>query len=307
MSRLCNYRVYSGANGALLLTVTGVSEDEFGSAFARLGDVDSDGIPDFAVGAPSPAYVGPTYVRGFSGATGTTLFTAIGSNYEIGYSLAGIGDVNGDGIPDVASGPTGGPGPVSVHSGSTGAALLTLDGTGGVFGRSVASAGDVNGDGIPEIAVGAPVSSQVRVYSIAGMPSGSSTFGSGCPGSSGAVPTIQTAGGNPSASVGNPKFSIVLSNALPSAPALLIGGISNTFWSSLGIPLPVNLAVVGFPACSLAVSAEVVIPATTTADGVEFAPMPVPANAALVGQSVYFQWFVLDPPGAMTQGLEVAL
>ena len=45
-------RIYSGASGALLRTLTGeASGDRFGSAVAGLGDLNRDGFADFAIGA----------------------------------------------------------------------------------------------------------------------------------------------------------------------------------------------------------------------------------------------------------------
>ncbi|HKB16514.1 MAG TPA: integrin alpha, partial [Planctomycetota bacterium] len=206
---------------------------------------------------------------------------------------------------------------VEVRSGANGSLLFSLSGAtaGSGYGASVAGTGDVNGDGVSELAVGVPCASpgglagagQASLSSVVGIPPGSSLFGAGCPGSSGVAPLLQTAGGDPSASTGNPGFSIVLSRAVPSAPALLLVGVSNAFWAAAGIALPANLAPIGFPACSLDVSIEVLFPATTSAGGLEFVSLAVPANAGLAGQAVYLQAFVLDPPGAMTQGLQLVL
>ena len=137
-----------------------------------------------------------------------------------------------------------------------------------------------------------------------------SLFGAVCPGSGGVVPRISTAGGVPSAAAGNPSFSIVLSRARPSAIAVLILGDSNTSW--LGLPLPINLGFLGMPACSLSVAHGAAVVTATTAGGIEFIPAPVPQSAGLIGLTLYFQWYVVDPgpaafPGAMTQGLAVTL
>ena len=108
-------------------------------------------------------------VIAFSGQTGKALFTVLDSSRELGYSLAGIGDLNGDGVSEIVSGvpmlatdDIGEPTAVIVFNGKTGAALMTFTGPyGGVgspqeFGKTVAAAGDVNGDGIPDFLYGSP-------------------------------------------------------------------------------------------------------------------------------------------------------
>lgn len=83
---------------------------DFGWSGAGLGDVDGDGVPDFAVGAPGWPGDGMTYF--FSGAVAaeggvidTTEATAamVGASGmdRSGTSLAGPGDVDGDGAPDL--------------------------------------------------------------------------------------------------------------------------------------------------------------------------------------------------------------
>jgi len=181
--------VYSGATGAVFLTpamtpfvVNGsLAAAQLGFAIAAAGDVNDDGTPDLAVGAPfdSPPGVFLTNhgsVRVISGTDASVLWTAYGSadHYQFGKAVTGIGDTNGDGHDDVlAGGPHPGfgiPGQALVLSGATGTPLLTVNGTAGsdLFGASVAGLDDVDGDGSPDFAVGAPqVSNQgaVTVFS----------------------------------------------------------------------------------------------------------------------------------------------
>src|SRR5262249_30286714 len=77
---------------------------------------------------------------------------------QIGRSIAFLGDVNGDGVPDyVAGGPaTGfsnpGNGHAVVVSGADGSVLFEFVGaTGAGFGTAVESAGDVDGDGVDDV------------------------------------------------------------------------------------------------------------------------------------------------------------
>src|SRR4029077_7614060 len=85
---------------------------------------------------------------------------------HFGCSVAGAGDLNGDGRADLVVGAYGADsngldsGSVRVFSGQSGAQLFAFNGTlpGDWFGFSVHRAGDVNNDGVPDIVVGAPAS-----------------------------------------------------------------------------------------------------------------------------------------------------
>jgi hypothetical protein len=92
-------------------------------------------------------------------------FEGAGSNHQLGRSVSGAGDVNGDGYDDVivgtrivAPGNSVDAGQAKVYSGEDGSVLLTLDGlkVGDGFGFSVSGAGDVNKDGYDDVIVGAP-------------------------------------------------------------------------------------------------------------------------------------------------------
>jgi hypothetical protein len=156
--------VFSGADGKVLLTLTGEADgDGFGSAVA--GDADR-GQPLLVVGAPGagPRTTGRAYV--YKSLSTTPAFTI--DSDETGAALGAMfvaiaGDTDGDEVPDVyasdfpnrAKGPS--TGRVYVHSGKTGARLLTLTGetAGEGFGTSASHAGDVDGDGHADLAVGA--------------------------------------------------------------------------------------------------------------------------------------------------------
>lgn len=162
--------VLSGKDGSLIWRFTGeVGFDQFGSSVSGAGYIDGDGIPDLVVGAPKAdsgglSSAGLAYV--YSGATGTLIWKFAGdSSFDnLGNSVSGAGDVNGDGIDDVIVGaPRTDPesrsnaGSAYVYSGATGALLWRFDGEKDSDSLGVVSgAGDIDGDGFEDVVVGAP-------------------------------------------------------------------------------------------------------------------------------------------------------
>ena len=181
--------VVSGASGQLLFDVPGIATaSEFGGSLAAAGDVNGDGTPDLIIGArlaTTANGAGSGLVRVVSGVDGSTLHDFLGPDAfdNAGWSVAGPGDVDGDGLADVAFGipgaasPAGGDwGVVQVRSGADGALLATFwsDAGDGSFGHAIAAAGDVDGDGLPDLAVGlseaddaAGGAGALRFYSVA--------------------------------------------------------------------------------------------------------------------------------------------
>ncbi len=163
--------VYSGATGALLYRFDGANSGDFlGVSVSGAGDVDGDGFADVIIGAQNTSLSG--FTRGgsayvYSGATGAQLFRFDGSATAdvLGASVAGAGDVDGDGLDDLLVGATGvsqpstqlNTGAAYVFSGADGSVLHVFYGQGDEdrFGSAVASAGDVDADGVPDILAGA--------------------------------------------------------------------------------------------------------------------------------------------------------
>lgn len=160
--------LHDGRTGRVLLALrspTATRGGAFGVAVASVGDVDGDGVPDLAIGAPTETSGGRAYV--FSATDGRLLTTLVPNQGAsvFGHALAAAGDVDLDGVADVLVGDYkqavefSQVGTASVVSGATGRVLLQLmppDKEPGLhFGRAVAGGVDLTGDGVPDWIVAA--------------------------------------------------------------------------------------------------------------------------------------------------------
>lgn len=135
--------------------------DQYGWVTRRVGDLDGDGVCDFASTAPTANGArGRTYV--ISSRTGEELFRTEGAQpgARLGNSVSGEVDVNADGVDDVITGAPGSPalgGRVRVLSGKDGSVLHDLgeETPGDSFGIKVSGIEDLDGDGHAEICIGA--------------------------------------------------------------------------------------------------------------------------------------------------------
>jgi hypothetical protein len=161
-----------------------------GASVAGIGDLNKDGRADLLVGAPNAgnngrAGSGSAYVFYGSAGAGVIDMASLGARgfrvdgatagEGLGSSVASVGDVTADGLPDLLLGAPGagnnareGSGsayvvpspaaPTSLDMAAPLLGLLRIDGAaaGDNFGSSVAAAGDLTGDGVPEVVAGAP-------------------------------------------------------------------------------------------------------------------------------------------------------
>jgi FG-GAP repeat/TPR repeat len=132
--------------------------DQFGWIARNVGDVDGDGITDIVTSAPTHgAHAGRIYL--YSVGSGRLLWSADGkAGDELGSGIEGIGDADGDGIPDVAASGPSGTGVAYIYSGRDGRILQSFRSMrkDELFGNHISGVGDIDGDGHADLIVGAP-------------------------------------------------------------------------------------------------------------------------------------------------------
>ena len=291
-------RVYSGRTGAALFEWFGESLSGFGLSVDGAGDVTGDGVPDVIVGAPQnspPEGVG--YADVYSGSDGSLVARHFGDQvgFWFGWSVSGAGDVDGDGYGDyfvgapLAHGEVADSGFAKLFSGQTLSQSYVFKGEAPhtYYGFAVDGGGDVNGDGAPDPVVASwgwhgPVeySGGAFVYSGFGP---ARTFGEGCHGAD--------VGWLGAPVLGTHDFTVTYGGGPAGAAAVVLLGASGDAWGST--PLPLDLAALGAPGCTLLVSPDLLVPYATGAKGTLELPLPLPAG--LPKQAYFAQVTVLAP------------
>jgi len=135
-----------------------------GNIVANGGDMNGDGLPEIVISADNTeirgvGYAGRVYVC--SGDQMALLYTIDGDEAFGGFgsALAGIGDIDADGLADMAIGKWGfgQPGKVYVYTRTSPTPTFTIDGPSFFewLGLALSGAGDVDGDGYDDFVVGA--------------------------------------------------------------------------------------------------------------------------------------------------------
>ncbi len=327
--------------------------DYFGTAIDALGDLDGDGTEDVAVGAPGDNF-GAVWIL-FLNPDGTVKahqkiddqnggFTGtLDGIDQFGESVCAAGDVDGDGVVDLAVGaPFDQDASGANLVGSLWILFLNTDGTvkghrkigdgeggltaslptGGFFGSAGCSLGDVDGDGAVDLAVGAAFHDGVF------------------PTDHGAVYVLFLAGAGPDVvpyGCGvNPADSLTVVSGEPAIGTVLTLGVDNPLGTQAAGSLPfVALALAPDPAfpCGTLVpglgmggTAELLINVLPPdpLDPIGGTPwtgpgspapvvVPVPNDPLLIGLSVFSQAVLVDPsPGAsvpigLTDALELRI
>ncbi len=179
----------STLNGSNGFVTYGINQfDSSGTVVNSAGDINADGIDDFIISATATnnfagtvyvifgrtdGYLGELQLADIDGSNGF-IVNGLAQQDVLGSSVSGVGDINNDGIDDIAIGARsannnsgvayfifGSNNPFSSSidlmtlNGLNGFALNAVPLSGGNLGYSIASAGDFNNDGISDVAIGA--------------------------------------------------------------------------------------------------------------------------------------------------------
>jgi FG-GAP-like repeat len=276
---------------------------------AAAGDLDGNGTLELVFGVRDDG-------SGFGG--GVAVYEHVGGNVwspvpTSGLPTTGVGmgtavlDYDRDGDLDVAIG-FAAPGGIQLYANLGGMAFTPVADTGlpttTIAGVEELASGDFNADTFPDLAAAIPFEFPTVWQN---WRTGLSPFGNGCQGTLPQAATITT---NGPPLRGNAGFAVRVGIGTPSTIGFAWLGTSKRSWS--GGPLPLQLATAGAPGCTLLVAPDAVTTALFDAQGNIGIPLPIPANPALLRQTVFAQGAVFAPGSnplalAFTAGIAIRI
>ena len=288
--------IITGRTGQIIRVVTGQNfGDYIGSGCIGCGDLDGDGLPDFAAGGGLSGTNGS--VQAFSSRTGARLWTCYSGyrNDRFGKVLRAA-DYDHDGVDDIIAAGWGGMRVVSGRDGSIIALYIP---------NSTASWATFEAEPLrtptlfPHILVRTQV---LGTFLMSAAPHASALLGTGC--------LIGTTTNSPQ--IGLRELAgfdrrLTLSNAAPGTVAFLLLGLADL---STG---PINLAPMGLPNCSVHPNLLSIACFLTGSSGIDggFARHDFAiATATAFGLGIDAQWVTLDQngsPAGLSQAIRFAI
>lgn len=147
--------VYSGADGSLIISHTGNPGELMGFSASNAGDLNGDGINDYAAGTLFR-------VIAWSGTDHQMLWQTVQPGENFGFDLDTAGDIDGDGLSEIIVGASAtatngqASGAAYLLSGADGSIIWRQDGAEALdrMGSSVGRLDDVNGDDVLDVVAG---------------------------------------------------------------------------------------------------------------------------------------------------------
>lgn len=301
--------VFSGIDGAILRDSRGVMSGDKLSFATGCGDMDGDGVLDYAGGG----FWGLSVVTAFSGATGAPIHTWRAPTWPyMGANVFGGFDLDQDGVNDLVAGSD--QGATHALSGRDGTFLWTFPGSKlpslsgiGLFNTMLAPPpgetypifvySESEWSSIPNPAVGNMLPGVLLAYR--GNPRGVRAYGT-------ADSTTATLPRIGMRDLDGPGVRWSLSNAGLGVPAVLLFGLSSANHGPLALPAPLD--PFGLPGWTLQTSVETTLLALTGRLGMNAGctqvdlALPPGRSLALTGLTMHAQWLWFDPANLANGG-----
>lgn len=286
----------------------------FGTSVGGAGDIDSDGFDDVVIGAPraenDDVDEGMAFLYGgsASGLSTNVIWTGESDETGSGYgtSVGTAGDVDGDGIADLIIGapfhsfPVPGEGAAFLYLGSSGGlpsypdTSVSLGQANSQYGIAVATCGDTNGDGLADVLIGANFYDNGQTNEGRAFLHRGEGFGGICAG----FASVNAYGTSKPGSAGTSALvSIVPPHLGTTCNLTILGGTPGA--TQVLLFAGFAPATTPFDGGTLRVHPTFMLPlpALSGSGGLTL-PVPLPADPALCGFSVYFQAMFVDPAAA---------